>query len=166
MQRRTFLRRSLATLMVGSVASLSGCGFRLRGLDTPMLTLDALALDAADSDLTPVVRQALENAGTRIDDQAPLRLNLGHEQFHEAALTHGDAGSQDIELRLTAPFSVQRRANDAYLLDQQQLDVVTTITVSDDDLLAQDDIRAEAQEQLRRDAARQLLERLRPLAER
>lgn len=163
MKRRHFLYLSLAGVMALGV---SGCGFHLRGLNTPVLTLDSLALNAADGELIPVVREALENAGTRIDERAPLQLNLGQERFQEASLTHGDAGSQDVELRLTAPFSVQRTTDGAYLLNQQQLDVVTTISVSDDELLAQEDIRAEAQEQLRRDAARQLIERLRPLAER
>lgn len=163
MKRRDFLHVSLAGM---AVLGLTGCGFRLRGLNTPVLGLERVALVAADSDLAPVVRDALENADTRLDSDAPLRLNLGQERFQDFSLTHGDAGSQDVELQLTAPFSVQRVSDNAYLLDQQRLEVSTTITVSDDDLLAQDDILVEAREQLRRDAARQLLERLRPLAER
>ncbi|GGX93226.1 hypothetical protein GCM10007160_20950 [Litchfieldella qijiaojingensis] len=163
MKRRDFLHLSLAGI---AAMGLSGCGFRLRGLGSSGPTLEALALNAADSDLAPVVRESLESAGTRLDVNAALRLNLGQERFREISLTHGDAGSQDTELQLTAPFSVQRAADGAYLLNQQQLDVSTTFSVSDDDLLAQDDIRSEARERLRRDAARQLIERLRPLAER
>lgn len=163
MKRRDFLQVSFVGM---TSLGLAGCGFRLRGVDTPLLGLERVRLEAAGSDLAVAVREALENADTRLDDDAPLRLNLGRERFEEFSLTHGDAGSQDIEVQLTAPFSVQRVVDSAYLLDQQQLETSTTVTVSNDDLLARDDLLAEAREQLRRDAARQLLERLRPLAER
>ncbi|GHC29819.1 LPS assembly lipoprotein LptE [Aidingimonas halophila] len=162
MRRRTFLTYSLAML---GTTGLVGCGFRLRGLDGDIAGLDRLAFDAADSDLSDVVRDELEGAGTLIDDKAPLRLNLGPETLNQSVLTFGSAGSREIELTLTAPFSVQQTANDAYLMNQEQLEVTTTYSVTDDNLLAQDDLRAEATERLRRDAARQLLDRLRSLAD-
>lgn len=162
MKRRQFLQ---ASLLGAASLILAGCGFRLRGYQTEGLGLEALSYVPADSELAPIVRNALINADIRLLADAPLRLNLGPERISETSLTHGDAGSQEIVIRLTAPFSVQRAEDGAYLLNQQQLDVETTLNVSDDNLLAQDNIRAEAHEQLRRDAARQLLDRLRPLAE-
>lgn len=163
MQRRTFLNLAVA----GSASLvLAGCGFRLRGLDTPLLAMDTIALVASDSDLTPVVRETLENAGTRVRQDAPLRLNLGSESFRESQRTFGTTGSREIEISLTAPFSVQRTSDNAYLLDQQRIEVSTNIQVSSDNLLAQDDMLAEARQRLRQEAADQLLDRLRPLGER
>ena len=107
----------------------------------------------------------LTRAGTQIDDQAELRLNLGRATINETNRGLAGAGSRDIDLTLTVPFSVQRQANDAYLLDQQTLNVSERISINDNDLLAQDDTRRAARERLREAAARQLLERLRPLAE-
>ena len=75
------------------------------------------------------------------------------------------AGSRDIEFTLTVPYSVQRQSNEAYLIDQQTLTVSERISVNDNELLAQDDARRAARESLRETAARQLIERLRPLAE-
>lgn len=163
MKRRLFL----TMLAVGSASlGLAGCGFRLRGLNESLAIPEGLAFEGTDDALSPVVRETLEQAGTRLDGQAPLRLNLGRERIEEYSLSFGGAGSKELELRLTAPFSVQRREDDAYLLDQQQLDVTTTVIVNDDNLLAQDDLRDEARQRLRRDAANQLLDRLRPLTQR
>ncbi|MBD3896252.1 hypothetical protein IEI94_10360 [Halomonas sp. ML-15] len=160
MQRRRFLHLTLAA---GAGLALSGCGFRLRGLDASTVSLDSIALVAADTDLTPAVQAALESADTAIRDDAPLRLNLGGESFRESRRTFGSAASREIEMTLTAPFSVQRQRDNAYLLDQQQLEVSTNFSISDDNLLAQDDIREEARQELRQEAARRLLDRLRAL---
>ena len=160
MQRRRFLHLTLAT---SAGLALAGCGFRLRGLDTPVLSLDSIALVAADSELAPTVQAALESAGTTLRDDATLRLNLGSETFRESRRTFGSAASREIEMTLTTPFSVQRQRDNAYLLDQQQLEVSTNFSISDDNLLAQDDIRAEARQQLREEAAQRLIDRLRAL---
>ncbi|SDM67363.1 LPS-assembly lipoprotein [Franzmannia pantelleriensis] len=160
MQRRRFLHLSLAA---GAGLALAGCGFHLRGLDTPVMSLDSIALVAADSDLTPAVQAALERAGTAIRDDAPLRLNLGDESFRESRRTFGSAASREIEMTLRAPFSVQRQRDNAYLLNQQQLEVSTNFSISDDNLLAQEDLREEARQELREEAARRLLDRLRAL---
>ena len=170
MQRRHFLKQGLKVAMGAAAVSvlglgLSGCGFQLRGYGESIPALSALALAGPNDDLTPVVRRALTSAGTQIDDQAELRLNLGRATINETNRGLAGAGSRDIDLTLTVPFSVQRQANDAYLLDQQTLNVSERISINDNDLLAQDDTRRAARERLREAAARQLLERLRPLAE-
>ena len=170
MQRRRFLKQGLKVAMGATAVStlglgLGGCGFQLRGYGEPLPALPALALSGPQGELTPVVREALTRAGTRIDEQAALRLNLGRATVSETNRGLPGAGSRDIELTLTAPFSVQRQASDAYLLDQQTLEVRERISVNDNELLAQDDARRAARERLREAAARQLLERLRPLAE-
>ncbi|TDR54883.1 LPS-assembly lipoprotein [Halomonas ventosae] len=160
MQRRTLLQLGLAA---GASLALAGCGFRLRGLDQPVVAIDALALERADSELARQVARRLESAGTRIDEQADLMLNLGQESFRERRLSVLDSGPRDLEMTLEVPFSVQRRADGAYLLDQQRLEVSERLTVNDDELLAQDDLREATRERLREAAVRQLMDRLRAL---
>ncbi|MDR9440928.1 MAG: LPS assembly lipoprotein LptE [Halomonas sp.] len=160
MQRRTLLHLGLA---VGASLALAGCGFRLSGLDHPVVTLDALALAGADSELARQVVPRLERAGTRIDDQAEHVLNLGPERFRERRLSVLDSGPREVEMTLTVPYSVQRRADGAYLLDQQRLEVSERLTVNNDELLAQDDLRDATRERLRNQAIRQLMDRLRAL---
>lgn len=160
MQRRTLLQLGLAA---GASLALAGCGFRLRGLDQPVVAIDALALDGVDGELARRVARRLEGAGTRIDDQAERVLNLGGESFRERRLSVLDSGPRELEMTLAVPFSVQRRADGAYLLDQQRLEVSERLTVNDDELLAQDDLREATRERLRDEAVRQLMDRLRAL---
>lgn len=166
MQRRTFLHYGLRFgLTAGTLLALAGCGFRLRGLDGSEMTVKELALAGPDSELAREVRQHLERHGTRVHDAAPRILTLGVPRLHERNLGVLDAGDQELELTLEAAFSIQRRDDGAYLLDQQRLEVSERISISDDNLLAQDDLREEALERLRREAARQLMERLRALSD-
>ncbi|SEK48298.1 LPS assembly lipoprotein LptE [Halomonas daqiaonensis] len=160
MQRRSLLQFGLTA---GASLALAGCGFRLRGFDQPVVAIDALAVEGADSELARRVTRRLESAGTRVHDQAALVLNLGTENFRERRLSVLDSGHRDLEMTLAVPFSVQRRADGAYLLDQQRLEVSEHLTVNDDQLLAQDDLREETRDRLRDDAVSQLMNRLRAL---
>lgn len=162
MQRRTLLRLSLAA---GASLALAGCGFHLRGYGRSTLRLEALAIAGSQSEFRQVAMERLEAAGTRVRDDAPLVLNLGAEAIEERSLSVLDSGSQEHEMTLRVPFSVQRRADGAYRLDQQALEVSERFDVSEDNLLAGDEQREAVKERLRREAARQLLDRLRPLAE-
>ncbi|MDI5934193.1 LPS assembly lipoprotein LptE [Halomonas kalidii] len=162
MQRRTLLHLGLA---VGASLALAGCGFRLRGLGTPEAVLPELALAGPESDFSRLTAERLESAGTRIHAGAPLVLNLGDEAIRERRLSVLESGPREVELELSVPFSVQRRSDGVYLLDQQRLEVSTRVTVSDDDLLSQDDILEETREQLRREAVNRLLDRLRAVAD-
>ena len=98
-------------------------------------------------------------------DDAARVLNLGNETYSERRLGGLDSGPRELELTLEVPFSVQRRADGAYLLDQQRLAVSERLTVNDDELLSQDAEREAVRERLRDEAARQLLDRLRALSE-
>ncbi|MCA1770480.1 MAG: LPS assembly lipoprotein LptE [Halomonas sp.] len=160
MQRRTFFTLGLASI---AGLALSGCGFRLRGFDETATAIDELALTGPDSELSRLVRERLEASGTRLHDGADRVLNLGQVDVQRRNLSVLDSGPRDEEMVLRAPFSVQRRGDGAYLLDQQQLEVSTRYTVSDANLLTQEDLREEAQRQLREAAVRQLLDRLHSL---
>ncbi len=90
-------------------------------------------------------------------------LNLGEPEIRRRSLSVLDSGPRDEEMVLIAPFSVQRTGDGAYLLDQQRLEVTTRYTVSDANLLNQEDLREEARRELLDAAVRQLLDRLRSL---
>lgn len=162
MQRRHFLRLTLAGV---AGLGLGGCGFQLRGFDTAS-GLESLHLAAANDDLAEAVRQRLTRGGTRLDEAAPLRLNLGAERIRERPLGLVESGNREIELILEAPFSVQRVEDGAYLLPQETLSVSQRLHINEANLLAADDQRREAEANLRREAASRLLDRLRPLNER
>ena len=161
MQRRTFLHLGLAG---AAGLGLSGCGFRLRGFDQPATEPGELALAGPDSELSRLARERLEAVGTRVYDGAAQILNLGQPEFQRRRLGVLDSGPREEELTLEAPFSVQRARDGAYLLDQQRLEVSTRYTVSDANLLIQEDLREEARRELRDAAVRQLLDRLRSLS--
>ncbi|MFQ3788185.1 LPS assembly lipoprotein LptE [Halomonas sp. A29] len=160
MQRRGFLNLAMTA---AAVMALSGCGFRLRGFDTPGLAVDELALAGADSELARLVAERLTSVGTRVHDGASQILNLGSEAFGERQLSVLDSGPQELEMTLSVPFSVQRRSDGAYRLPERRLEVSTRFTVSDDNLLAQDELREEARQELREEALRRLLDSLRTL---
>ncbi|SFH76930.1 LPS assembly lipoprotein LptE [Modicisalibacter xianhensis] len=161
MKRRTFLAQSLAALGVGIVGStLGGCGFHLRGTQRQPMPFDAVDLQATPSLLTDEVSRTLENAGVVLSDQAPLILNLGDERVENISLRGGDMINDEIELRMTAPYSVQRRSDNAYLIAQGQLESATTYLVNNDDPLVRDELQANALAELRDDLSRQLLARL------
>ncbi|KAA0017745.1 hypothetical protein F0A16_11740 [Salinicola corii] len=156
MMRRT----ALAGLMAVSLTVLAGCGFQLRGLHQPALGISELSLNANVSPFSEEVRRSLESAGTRVVENADLRVNLGDERIGENRLTRSDSGSRETSITLTAPFSVQRVSDSAYLLNQQQLEVSTTVLLSTDDIYSGEEARTDAIKQLRRDAATQLIDRL------
>lgn len=161
MQRRRFLQAGLAT---GAALILPGCGFRLRGFDSSVLAVDELALAGPESEFSRLAEQRLTRAGTHVHSDAPWILNLGPEAFQEHRLSVLESGSQEHEMRLSVPFSVQRQSDNAYRLAAQQLEVTTRFVVSDANLLIQDDLREEARHELRQEALRRLLERLRTLS--
>ncbi|MGQ7243681.1 LPS-assembly lipoprotein LptE [Salinicola sp. V024] len=155
------IRRTVLTgLLAVSLTALAGCGFQLRGLNQPTLSLSELSLSANVSPFSEEVKRSLENAGTRVVDDADLRVNLGDERISETRLTRSDSGSRETEITLTAPFSVQRVSDSAYLLNQQQLETSTTVLLSTDDIYSGEELRTGAVRQLRRDAAEQLIDRL------
>ncbi|MGM8851625.1 LPS-assembly lipoprotein LptE [Salinicola halophyticus] len=155
------IRRTVLTgLLAVSLTALAGCGFQLRGLNQPTLSLSELSLSANVSPFSEEVKRSLESAGTRVVDDADLRVNLGDERISETRLTRSDSGSRETEITLTAPFSVQRVSDSAYLLNQQQLETSTTVLLSTDDIYSGEELRTGAVRQLRRDAAEQLIDRL------
>lgn len=161
MKRRSFISRAL--ILLAATTLLAGCGFQLRGVGDNAFEVPPVALSAPQGELRDAVVQALESARAGPREDAPLRVNLDEERVRETSLTIGNSGSQQRRLTLSVPFSVQRSEDDAYLLAQQTLEVSTTLSVDNDNLLSQDELRDEALASLRQEAARQLVNRLRAL---
>lgn len=162
MKRRTFLARSLGLLVISTAAiALTGCGFQLRGLDQQALGFDTLNLNAPPTRFTDQLKRRFASEDVTLTDDAPLRLNVGSPKTSEISLGGGDLNYEEVELNLAVPFSVQRSSDNAYVLDQQVIQVVSTYQTSDGNLLVRDDLRDQAIEALQRDAIRQLMERLR-----
>ncbi|MEC9483328.1 MAG: LPS assembly lipoprotein LptE [Halomonas sp.] len=162
MKRRIFLARSVALLGLGAVATgLAGCGFHLRGTERQALAIDALDLAGPPTLLTDRARRALENAGVEVTDRAPLVLNLGTERVEDVSLRGGDLVNDEVELRLVVPFSVQRRRDNAYLIDQGSLEATTTYIVNGDDPLVRHELQETALDELRQSVIRQLIDQLR-----
>lgn len=162
MQRRHFLGLTLAS---GAALLLAGCGFHLRGVGGEVLSLDSLALDGADTPFAEQLTKRLESLGTRVDDTASLRLNLGGEDVSIRQVGVLDTGSQDQQLVLRIPYSIQRASDGAYLADRQAVEVLEEFSITDDNLLSQDELRTDALENARREAVRQMIDRLRAIEE-
>lgn len=161
MNRRSFL---VGLTGMSLALILAGCGFQLRGTGPgSSLSMSELTLDTADgptSELTREISQELNSAGVTLTEQAPWRLNLGSESIQERELTFGEAGTQERQLTLTVPWSLQRVSDGAYLASQEDLTVQGTFYTSSDQLLTRDDARNTLRTQLRQDAARRLIDRL------
>lgn len=160
MQRRHFLGLTLAS---GAALLLAGCGFHLRGVGGEVLSLDSLALDGADTPFAEQLTKRLESLGTRVDETASLRLNLGGEDVNIRQVGVLDTGSQDQQLVLRIPYSIQRASDGAYLADRQAVEVLEEFSITDDNLLSQDELRTNALENARREAVRQMIDRLRAI---
>ncbi len=128
-----------------------------------MLSLDSLALDGADSPFAEQLAKRLESLGTRVDETASLRLNLGGEDVNIRQVGVLDTGSQDQQLVLRIPYSIQRASDGAYLADRQAVEVLEEFSITDDNLLSQDELRTDALENARREAVRQMIDRLRAI---
>ncbi|MCI0508692.1 LPS-assembly lipoprotein [Chromohalobacter marismortui] len=161
MKRRSLISHAL--IVLATTMLLAGCGFQLRGIGDNAFDVPTVALSAPQGELRDAVVQALEGARAGPREDASLRVNLGEERISETSLTIGNSGSQQRRLTLSVPFSVQRSEDNAYVLDQQTLETSTTLSVDNDNLLSQGELRNEALASLRQEAARQLVNRLRAL---
>lgn len=162
LQRRQLLSLSLTA---GIALTLVGCGFHLRGLGDDALGLDSLAIagPGAESPFAEQLTERLEAQGTRVDANAPLRLNLSPEDSFVRRDGVLDSGSRDETLVLTIPYSIQRSSDSAYLVSRENLEATDYYIVEDGNLLSRDDLREDALDRARSNAVRQMIERLRAL---
>gem|GEM_PF-1797423 len=160
---------SLVALAATSL-SLAGCGFQLQGLGSHSApTVPELEFNIANDTPQNVVAQQIhsnfQQAGTRIVANAPIQLNVGDATFNETNLNYtGDGGTQQRLVVLDVPYSIQRTSDNAYLADQQNIEVSGNYTTSTNQLLQRGDVRAQLHKQLAQQAAIQLVARVEALA--
>lgn len=162
MQRRTLCKYAL---ILGSASLLAGCGFRLRGRDTPASILEEITLEGAPGPLVDHLTVRLENNDTLVNDTAPWILTLGQEHIADRSLSLLQAGNQQHEMTLRVTIAVQRRSDGAYRLPSETVQVRDTYMLNDDNLLSAGDYREEMRSQLRDEAARHIVQRLNRLSE-
>ncbi|MCU1727766.1 LPS assembly lipoprotein LptE [Pseudomonas sp. 7P_10.2_Bac1] len=113
------IKRNL--LVMGLAVLLSACGFQLRGTGTNQLTLTELGLSARDAygETVRSLRQALENSGVKVTDNAPYKLVLNNEQESQRAASYTGTGST-AEYELTKVLNYQIKGqNDLVLLENK-----------------------------------------------
>ncbi|MEC4767529.1 twin-arginine translocation signal domain-containing protein [Halomonas sp. CUBES01] len=154
MNRRSFLATSMAA---SAAVLLSACGFRLRG---PMPSLPPLTLEGdTNNDMARQLAARLEQRSSS-GDSVDWRVTLGSPTLDERRLGGISYGSRDHDLTLSSTISVQRRDDNAYLLNSETVSVSTRIRVSDDDLLNRESLFSEAEQTLNRELAERIIERL------
>ncbi|MDR5874544.1 twin-arginine translocation signal domain-containing protein [Vreelandella gomseomensis] len=154
MNRRSFLATSMAA---SAAVLLSACGFRLRG---PMPSLPPLTLEGdTNNDMARQLAARLEQRSSS-GDSVDWRVTLGSPTLDERRLGGIGYGSRDHDLTLSSTISVQRRDDNAYLLNSETVSVSTRIRVSDDDLLNRESLFSEAEQTLNRELAERIIERL------
>ncbi|MGO2131923.1 MAG: LPS-assembly lipoprotein LptE [Halomonas sp.] len=160
MQRRTLCKY---VLTLGSATLLAGCGFKLRGYGTPVSRLEEVSVEGPFGSLRDRLIVRLENSGTAVNETAPWVLTLGQEHVEDRSLSLRQAGDQQHEMTLTVTMAVQRRSDGAYRLPDETIRVQETYMLNDDNLLAAGDYREDVRNQLRDQAARDIIQRLNTL---
>lgn len=157
MNRRSFLATSMAA---SAAVLLSACGFRLRG-PSSMPSLPPLTLEGdTNNDMARQLAARLEQQSSSSGDSVDWRVTLGSPTLDERRLGGIGYGSRDHDLTLSSTISVQRRDDNAYLLNSETVSVSTRIRVSDDDLLNRESLFSEAEQTLNRELAERIIERL------
>ncbi|MYL24264.1 hypothetical protein [Vreelandella massiliensis] len=158
--RRRFIKHGVTAGIAASVVVLGGCGFRLRGSKSqPQLPDLALEGDTR-SDVAQSLQAQLKATGTGMREDAPWRLTLGTPELVERRLGAEGRGSREHQFTLNAQVSLQQRSNNAYVLNNEQLSVSTDQRVNDDDLLNRDVLIDEVRQELSRQLAQRIIERL------
>ncbi|MFG6667411.1 LPS assembly lipoprotein LptE [Halomonas sp. HNIBRBA4712] len=155
-------RRRLLALggAAATAALLVGCGFQLRSADS-LPTLPPLSLEGDTS--TPLTRElesVLTRQGTEVTANAPWRVTLGAPSVENRALGSEGRANRDHELTMRVTLSVQRRQDNAYVLNNEVMSTSTRIRINDDDLLNREALLEEANLTLARQLARRIVERL------
>ncbi|AHF01849.1 hypothetical protein THIAE_08860 [Thiomicrospira aerophila AL3] len=163
----TLTRRGLlAGLVTGSVAALSGCGFRLRGTGgfSGQLTMSAIYITGASpAGLLAALNQQLDAAGVeRVSSlaQAPYHLELGRYETRTTTSARNQAGEVIGELiRMTQAIRLHDVANEQLLLDTQVM-VMRDVQVDPAASLAAERERRDLQEPMWQELARNILDRV------
>lgn len=165
MKRRTTTRFLIALLLT---ASVSGCGWQLRGAGMIPEDLRVLHVESRDPNgsLTRDLTRALESAGVEVPESAAtsdLSLVIIQERsLMRVAAVNENARISEQELIEEASFMIVSKAG-------EQLVTPTTVTTervfeyNEDNVLATQDERDLIRAEMRRDLVNQMLNHLRQL---
>jgi len=149
-------------LLFTLLLSLTACGFHLRGsVQLPPELAEMALRDASPAtDILPELRRALKNENIRLNETAPLVLQLKAEQYGKRVLSVDSSGrAQEYGLSYTVRFSMQGNDGAVWLTEQAvtenrdlRFDANAVLgTASEERLL---------KTEMRRDAVLQILRRL------
>ena len=148
---------------------LNGCGFHLRGIHTLPLWLNPITiiLEKADPTWIPLLREQFNVAHVTVMEnptQARYWLSIKHEQVDQNIISISSGSSpRQYQLTYHVTFSLQQ-AHGKEILAPTTILVTRPLTINNDRILGSHDEEAQLINEMRRDAAMQMLYRLTPLS--
>ena len=162
--------RELSLLILILSVMLQGCGFRLAGTgDEDVSTgLSSIALYSTGSshELVRFTLEYLESNQINVvePDQAEVLLELLSESAEKEVLTlDRDGKAREFDLALNIEFDV-KRPDESYVLSQQSISLNRVFVFDKRDVLGSEEEESRLLDEMRRDAARLIVYRLRAIS--
>ncbi|KQB53725.1 hypothetical protein AQS70_09430 [Pseudomonas endophytica] len=116
------IKRNL--LVMGLAVLLSACGFQLRGTGVNQMTIPELGVSARNAygDTVRELRQALEQSGVKVTDNAPYKIFLSREQEDQRSASYTGTGST-AEYELSKVLTYQIIGENNLTLLENKLEV-------------------------------------------
>lgn len=171
---------TLTVLLALAVVALAGYGFHLRGHgqlaatrglvvhveDNTRVALTGSWLGSGPDELAHTLKDVLEDAGVQLADSAPLTVELlGETMEKRVASIAATAGAAEYQLDYTLRFRVTG-SDGADLVKESTVRADRSYRYKSDAIMGSAEEEATLQRELRRDAALQILRRLRSVANR
>lgn len=155
----------MVLLMVASV--MSGCGFHLRGYDSggqaQFKSVKLTDLQSVQGDVSDALRQQLKASGVVVTPSlsgAELEVSFAKTYSHRSKTSYTGTGDvSSVLLTMKQAFEVQEVATESLLLSAE-VSSYRDHQINNDALLASNRELEEIQQQMARDLARQIVERI------
>lgn len=148
-----------ALLLLVLMLSLSGCGFKLRGLYNIPESLSSVAIESSqpNSDLALILEQALQANGVLIEADAPYRIVLLDENITRRTLSlDTSARASEYELRGEVTFQVVDQ-DDQRVLTPRSLMSERSYNVDSNNITASESQEPILRQQIHQDLAQQIM---------
>jgi len=160
--RRNVLKTLFGLMLAASVgATLSGCGFQLRGQSA--MPFSAAYVDASEaSNLATALRRSLSSQRKLAPtaDNAPVRIKLDQELYNKNILALSGGGKvREYRLEYQVQLSVFDAAGKV-LVEPTKINLSNDFSYSDDQVLAKAAEETSLNRSMEQDALRQILRRL------
>lgn len=160
--RRRFLSLSMAATAVGSVALLSGCGFRLRGWQQ-QYAFRSIYFSNPSSAVVTVIKRILRGGQLSVVDkasEAEVVLHISRDDMEQAASAlNASASVRELELRRFFDFNVND-ANGNVLIENAEIHLSRYMSYNESEATARESEIAFIFDDMVNDIARQVLRRL------